>query len=91
MVPLARTFPLPARKVRQAWLSPEFARLYPELPAGCWVTAASAAAVIAGAVVARARPWPANTSRVLPDAHFRFRGGEGRGPHLEVRTRATDP
>ncbi|HUR93708.1 MAG TPA: hypothetical protein VMY76_03935 [Gemmatimonadales bacterium] len=77
---------------RLAWLRPEFASLYPEIPAGLWVTAFSAALVIVGGVMGGSRSWPGPGSRVLMNEHFLFRGGttrtdRWRGPG----TRADDP
>jgi hypothetical protein len=59
---------------RLAVLDPEFEALYPELPAGQWVPALKVAAWQAD------RLWleqgaGALRDRVLPDKHFRFRGG----------------
>ena len=59
---------------RLAVLDPEFESLYPEIPAGQWVPALKAAAWQAD------RLWleqgaAALRDRVLPDKHFRFRGG----------------
>jgi hypothetical protein len=66
--------------------------LYPELPAGVWVTAMSAAWVVIGSVFGRSREWPGQCARILPDEHFVFRDGAGRhagwfGP----LSRADDP
>jgi hypothetical protein len=67
---------------RQAWLRPEHAAAYPEVPPGIWVTAFSAAWAILGRVVAGARPCPGQ-GRVLGDQHFVFRGGFDRAPGWE--------
>jgi hypothetical protein len=77
---------------RQALLNPAFAHVYPEIPAGIWVTALSASFAILGAIMAGARSWPHDGTRVLCDQHFIFRGAEiqvSDEPHLTRR--ATDP
>lgn len=94
MVPLRRRADLPsiAPAPRLAWLRPEFATLYPELPAGVWVTAWSAAWVITGGVYGGARVWPGPGSRVLPEEHFVFREGGRRPPGWSgLHTRMDDP
>ena len=65
---------------RQAWLRLRYAAVYPEIPAGVWVTAFSAAWAVAGGVMAGARMWPGRGQRVLEEDHFVFRGGVGRAP-----------
>lgn len=64
--------------LREARLRPEYAHLYPMLRAGAW----EAAAVIADKVVAIRIQQLADAyvlhDRVLPDAHFEFRGGSPR-------------
>ena len=64
--------------LREARLRPEYAHLYPMLRAGAW----EAAAVIADKVVAIRIQQLADAyvlhDRVLPDAHFEFRGGTPR-------------
>ena len=64
--------------LREARLRPEYAHLYPMLRAGAW----DAAAVIADKVVAIRIQQLADAyvlhDRVLPDAHFEFRGGAPR-------------
>ena len=93
MIPVPRSQrPAAERAPRLAWLRPEFALLYPELPSGVWVTAMSAAWVVIGSVFGRSREWPGQGSRILPDEHFVFRDGSGRpagwfGP----LSRADDP
>jgi hypothetical protein len=92
MVQSARPLALPIAHLRGAWLIPAFAHLYPELPAGTWVTASSAAAVVFGGILAQARAWPDSSPRVLPEEHFAFRGGLERGKPWDGQgTRATDP
>jgi len=64
--------------LREARLRPEYAHLYPMLRAGDW----DAAAVIADKVAAIRIQQLADAyvlhDRVLPDAHFEFRGGTPR-------------
>ena len=78
---------------RQALLNPAFADVYPEIPAGIWVTAVSASFAILGAVMAGTRSWPPhNGPRVLSDRHFIFRGAEVlAGEPTSVTRRVTDP
>ncbi|MEP6689405.1 MAG: hypothetical protein ABJC36_13725 [Gemmatimonadales bacterium] len=77
---------------RQAWLQPEYAEAYPEIPPGIWVTAFSAAWAVLGGVLAGARPWPAPGPRVLGERHFIFRGGLSRAPGwAEPGVRVDDP
>jgi hypothetical protein len=71
-------FTAPAQ--RQAWLRPGYAAMYPEIPAGIWVTVFSAAWAIISGVIAGARPWPGSGPRVLGEEHFVFRGGFSRAP-----------
>jgi hypothetical protein len=61
--------------VREARLHPEFARLYPGIPAGEWLCAAVLAdRVLVGRLLRGASS--ALMGRVLPEEHFEFRGGE---------------
>jgi hypothetical protein len=77
---------------RQALLNPAFADVYPEIPAGIWVTAVSASFAILGGVMAGARSWPHDGPRVLSDRHFIFRGAEVlAGEPTSVTRRVTDP
>jgi hypothetical protein len=77
---------------RQALLDPAFADVYPEIPAGIWVTAVSASFAILGGVMAGARSWPYDGPRVLSDRHFIFRGAEVlAGEPTRVTRRVTDP
>ena len=77
---------------RQALLNPAFAHLYPEIPAGIWVTAISASFAIIGGVMAGARSWPHDGPRVLSDRHFIFRGAEVlAGESTSLTRRVTDP
>ena len=78
--------------LRRAWLDPAFASLYPDLPSGIWMTAASASSLTVYAALSWGRPWPDDGPRILSDAHFRFRGGHSRGAEWNgVITRGTDP
>jgi hypothetical protein len=82
----------PAAALRQAWLNPAFAALYPDLPAGIWMTAVSASSLVVYATLRWGRPWPDDGPRVLSEAHFRFRGGRARGAEWNgVISRGTDP
>ncbi len=85
-------WPFTEPALRLAWLRPEYAAIYPEIPPGTWVTAFSAALVIIGGALGGTRSWPGLGPRVLTDEHFIFRGGAGRavgwsGPG----TRSDDP
>ena len=76
--------------IRRARLRPEYARLYPRLVPHIWIGARTAARSVRranrglGILELQGR-------RILPDAHFEFRGG---GDQLlergDVRTRAGD-
>jgi hypothetical protein len=64
--------------MREAQLRPEWAGLYPGVKAGQWVSAV----VLADRLLADALLRGIGTAirgRVLPDAHFDFRGGAARG------------
>jgi hypothetical protein len=78
---------------RQALLNPTFADLYPEIPAGIWVTALSASFAVLGGIMAGARSWPPhNGPRVLSDRHFIFRGaGVQETDRTSLTRRAMDP
>lgn len=60
--------------IREARLRPEFAHLYPELPAGQWMPASQIGATILLAQL-RSDGRPALGERLLEDTHFEFRGG----------------
>ncbi|MFL5494854.1 MAG: hypothetical protein ACJ8DC_10775 [Gemmatimonadales bacterium] len=82
----------PAVALRQAWLDPAFATLYPDLPSGIWMTAASASSLIVSAALSGSTPWADDGPRILSDAHFRFRGGRARSAEWNgVVSRGTDP
>jgi hypothetical protein len=75
---------------RQARLHPDYAGLYPAVPPGVWIEASELGASlllwIAGGGAA-----PPMGSRLLPDEHFDFRGGElPRGSVGSPRTRRED-
>lgn len=75
---------------RQARLRSEFAELYPAVPARIWIEASEVGASllrwIAGGGAA-----PPLGSRLLPEEHFEFRGGElPRGSIGSPRTRRED-
>ena len=66
------------RRFREARLRPDRAELYPGIRAGEWRTAASLAdQVLAGQLLRGVLT--AVTGRVLPEAHFEFRGGVATG------------
>ena len=71
---------------REARLKPEFAHLYPELPAGRWMPASEVGATILVSQLKATRP-PTLGERLLPEEHFEFRGGAMRGPAVDLRTR----
>ena len=64
---------LQSLKLRQAWLRPQYASLYPEIPPETWVTAPSAARTVIGAVYSGTTPWACQGPRVLGQDHFIFR------------------
>lgn len=72
--------------VREARLRPEYAHLYPELPAGRWMPASEVGATILVSQLKATRP-PALGERLLPEEHFEFRGGGARGHQAGLRTR----
>jgi len=78
-------------RIRLVRLRPEFAHLYPGLDPGVWETATELAARLLAQHAVKPSPGYMLSSRVLPDEHFEFQGGNPRasgwtGP----RTRATD-
>lgn len=94
MVPLRnfsqRLFSEPGQRL--AWLRPEHAAHYPEIPVGVWMTAQSAASVVIRGVLGKARSWPGPGQRVLVEEHFIFRGGGARTPGWRgPGSRADDP
>ena len=75
--------------IREARLRPEFAHLYPELPADQWMPASQIGATILLAQL-RSERAPSLGERLLEDAHFEFRGGHFRGQTAPFRTRVSD-
>jgi hypothetical protein len=67
---------------REARLRPEFAALYPGLRAGEWSPAATTADRVLAGCLLRGGGLVVRR-RVLPDAHFEFRGGESEGGERE--------
>jgi hypothetical protein len=61
--------------VREARLQPEFAHLYPGIPAGEWLCAAVLADRVLAAWLLRGAS-KALWGRVLVEDHFEFRGGD---------------
>jgi hypothetical protein len=76
--------------VREARLRPEFALLYPSVEPGVWEDAVVLADQLLTEHSVQPSPGFMLSSRVLPDEHFEFRGGEPARPRIS-RTRRTDP
>jgi hypothetical protein len=75
--------------MREARLRPEFAHLYPALTAGEWEPAARIAeAVLANLLLQEMTDTP-SPDRLLPEAHFEFRGGARQQPD-DTQKRAHD-
>ena len=75
--------------MREARLRPEFTQLYPTLTPGEWEPAARIAeAVLANFLLHEMTDSPP-ADRLLPEAHFEFRGGAEPG-RSDVRERADD-
>lgn len=75
--------------IREARLRPEHAAIYPGVPAGEWVAAATLARqILVGLVPHEGRP-PLINARLMNDQHFEFRGGD-RAPRTVRRSRALD-
>lgn len=72
---------------REARLRPEFAHVYPGVPAGVWMPAADMGAALLMAHL-QLSVLPRLGNRLLDEAHFEFRGGGPRGPHAAERTRS---
>jgi hypothetical protein len=66
--------------VRQALLKPEFAHLYPGIPANEWHPAAVMTDLIVG-LKPRGLVGPATRDRVLDRPHFEFRGVPSAAAH----------
>ena len=60
---------------RLAMLDPEFGSLYPDLEAGQWFPAMDAALQVTGRIWRERGAEVLARERVLPEEHFRFRGG----------------
>jgi hypothetical protein len=74
---------------RECRLRPQFASRYPLMPAGEWISAETATALLLeqqGVVSVEELG-----ERPLPQVHFEFRGGVRRGERAALRTRAEDP
>ena len=81
--------PRPAGAERQARLKPQFAALYPGVPAGEWMPAWLLAEQL---VAAAGRREGDAATRACDPAHCEFRGGGRRPPELRgLQTRAADP
>ena len=66
---------MPFFEIRRARVRPEFAKLYPEVVSGVWISARKATRVVQRHPKPRGhRPVP-DDGRVLPDLHFEFQGG----------------
>jgi hypothetical protein len=64
--------------LREARVRPEYAHLYPMLQVGAWETAAVIADKVAAIRIQQLADAYVLHDRVLPDAHFEFRGGTPR-------------
>ena len=64
--------------LREARLRPEYAHLYPMLKPGAWDAAAVVADKVAAIRIQQLADAYVLHDRVLPDAHFEFRGGTPR-------------
>lgn len=76
--------------VREARLRPQYAHLYPELPADTWMPASEVGATILMNQLRSTQPFNFG-ERLLPDEHFEFRGGAERGFGTRMRTRQGEP
>ena len=77
---------------RFALLVPRFGSLYPELPAGEWISAWDAAMRRAQQVWLEAGVEAVVYTRLLPEEHFEFRGGVPRPSDWYIRPeRLSDP
>ena len=79
-------------RLRLARLNPLFGSLYPEIPAGHWMTAWEAATRRADRVWLQEGAEALIHSRLLPEEHFQFLGGKPRpeGPDFRPE-RLSDP
>jgi hypothetical protein len=74
---------------REARLRPESAHLFPGVPSGVWVQAATMSDIVWSRRLQRAEPADFST-RVLSPEHFEFRHGGEEGESTVLRRRATD-
>ena len=72
---------------REARLRPEYAHLYPGVPAGVWMPAADMGAALLMAHL-QLSVVPRLGNRLLDELHFEFRGGGNRGHQSGERTRS---
>jgi hypothetical protein len=73
-------------------LNPQFGSLYPEIPAGHWITAWEATKRRADRVWRQEGAEALIHSRLLPEDHFQFLGGQPRPKGLDFRPeRLSDP
>ena len=75
--------------IREARLRLDFAPHYPAIPAGQWLPAAEAGALVLYELWAR-NPTLELPGRLLDPTHFEFRGGWDRGTQTALHTRAND-
>jgi hypothetical protein len=66
-------------RIRLVRLRPAYAHLYPGLDPRVWETATEVAARLLAQHSVQSSPGSMLTNRVLPDEHFEFHGGSGRG------------
>lgn len=74
---------------RECRLRPEFASMYPSVPAGEWLPADDATALVLE--IRGASSVEELGERPLDEAHFEFRGGVRRGERVALKTRDEDP
>ena len=65
--------------MREARLRPEFAQLYPVLTPGEWEPAARIAEAVLANLLLHEMTESPSPDRLLPEAHFEFRGGAAPG------------
>lgn len=75
---------------REARLQPEFARLYPAVPADAWHPASAVADLVWEQLLQRGQAQHTRRERVLNPAHFEFRGGEAPTGPAGARRRRSD-
>jgi hypothetical protein len=76
--------------MREARLRPEFAELYPGLEPDRWLPAARVAEAVLANVLLQ-QMGEASPDRLLPEAHFEFRGGVPESGGKRHGSRASDP